>query len=377
MINNNTQQTVLFEEHQKLNAKIVNFAGWQMPVQYSSILNEHNAVRNACGIFDVSHMGEIFIRGKNCVDFLQYLTINDVSKLAVGQSQYTAMLNEKAGFVDDLFLYKLKENEFLACVNAANTQKDFNWIQEHAKKFNVSISNESNSWSQLAVQGPNSPKVMKCLFNNEQLENFKKLMFTNLMLTSIDGHIIIIARTGYTGEIGYEIFIPNDIASNIWNRLLENSLQTKLIPCGLGARDILRLESCYLLYGNDMNETITPLEAGISWAIAFNAKNFIGKDILIQQKVKGIQRKLVAFEMEDKAIARHEMQILYNEKIVGYVSSGSFLPVINKGGGLALINAKYSEVGMHLEVDIRNKRKKCVIVKKPFYKAKCKDKIII
>ena len=366
----NTKQTPLFGLHKKAKAKIVPFSGWSMPISYEGVIAEHNHVRNSCGIFDVSHMGEIFISGKQAKDYVQYLTINDVERLSPGKGQYTAILNQEGGVIDDLICYQLSDDSFLLCVNASNIQKDYEWIKQNSSSFDVEVTDESESWSQVAVQGPKSPDVVLKVFENS-IETIKKLEYMDLaeIPLSGSGEKALIARTGYTGELGYEIYIPNKEAEQIWAAL---DSHPDVRPIGLGARDTLRLEACYLLYGNDMNDSISPIEAGIGWAVRLDTAEFIGKSVVEKQKTDGASRKMVAFLLEDKGIPRSAMDVYANDEKVGVVTSGSFLPSLNKSGGLALVDKKAVKVGDSIEIDVRGKRKLAKVTKRPLYSTSVK-----
>lgn len=366
--------TVLLDEHKRLGGKIVPFGGWQMPVSYSSVLDEHTAVREKVGIFDVSHMGEIFVSGPRSLDFLQSITINDAAKLAIGGGQYSAMCNHQGGMVDDLILYRLGKDEYLLCVNASNTEKDYQWITSAIKDWtDVKATNRSHEWSQLAIQGPNSQQVLSLILRENDRTKALALEYTHICPVELFGALAYVARTGYTGEKGYEIYLPNAVAVKTWQAVLATAANTGVQPIGLGARDTLRLEACYLLYGNDMNDQVSPLEAGIAWATKLDAKDFIGKNILVEQKRQGVTRKIFAFKLEDKAIPRHGMKIFKNNEEVGEVTSGSVLPTLGGAGGMALLSCQRVSEGDLVEVDVRGKRKLARIVKRPLYSARIKD----
>lgn len=365
-------KTSLFFQHKNLKAKIVKFGDWELPMSYSGSIKEHEAVRSKAGLFDVSHMGEVLITGKNSLKFLNQLTINDVSLLSKSKGQYTAICNESGGIIDDLILYCLDENKYFMCINASNINKDLSWIMEKAKKFSdVFIENQSNQWSQIAIQGPNSRKILGEIYKKDESLFLEDLAYTNIIKKNTLGSDCLIARTGYTGELGYEIYSSNSTAEKLWTKLLEVGKEEGLIPCGLGARDSLRLESCYLLYGNDINEKISPLEAGISWATKLDKEMFFGKEELEKQKKEDSFRRLKAFLLEDKGIARSKMRVLDKEgKEIGKVTSGAWLPSIKASGGLALLSSKDYKTEQEIYIDIRGKHKKAKIVKKPLYKAK-------
>lgn len=362
-----TAQTSLFLTHTELKAKIVPFSGWMMPVSYSTVLTEHKAVRESCGIFDVSHMGELFVSGEDSLSYLQKLTINDASKLVIGKGQYTAILNPDGGMIDDLILYRIGEQEFLICMNASNIAKDTAWFFKHTENFKVSVKDESEFWSQIAVQGPKATSVMGKIFGTDLVHT----EYMSIVQRNYHEKRTWIARTGYTGESGFEIYLPNDLAPLLWKQILATDGAVK--PCGLGARDTLRLEACYLLYGNDMNESVSPLEAGIGWATKLTKNDFIGKDALVAQKTQGVKRQIFAFKMHDDGIPRHGMKVFNNAQEIGEVTSGSVLPTLGGSGGMALLNSNGITEGTHVEIDIRGIRKKAIICKRPLYVAKTKN----
>jgi aminomethyltransferase len=362
--------TPLFQCHKNHNARFVGFGGWNMPVSYEGVLQEHAHVRSQCGIFDVSHMGEITVKGPEALAFLQYLTINDVARLDPGKGQYSAMLNEKGGMIDDLILYQLGEQNYLLCVNASNSDKDYAWIQKVAGKFKVTVANESNQWAQLAIQGPKSVECIQKCFDSSGKKTLAAIDYMNIVNLKFDNKDILVARTGYTGEMGFEVYLPNGVAEKFWEKLFKENPDV-LKPIGLGARDTLRLEACYLLYGNDMDDTVSPLEAGIGWAVRLEKENFVGKNVLVEQKTKGVPRKMVAFLMEEKGIARHGMDVYKDGDKIGVVMSGSFLPTLDIPGGMALLS-KSVAIGDTFEVDVRGKRKVAKVAKRPLYTAKVK-----
>jgi aminomethyltransferase len=361
-------KTPIYENHKQLGAKMVPFGGWLMPVSYQSVLTEHETVRTTCGLFDVSHMGEIFVEGAEAEKFLNWLTINDVTKLSNGKGQYTAILNEKGGMIDDLILYRLDTNHYLLCVNASNIEKDYSWVESQASKFDVKTSNQSSSYSQFAIQGPTSTESLKNILNSEDFNTASSLSYTGIAEVTIEGSPALIARTGYTGEKGYELYLKNEYAVNAWQALVNG--EQKVTPIGLGARDTLRLEACYLLYGNDMNDTVTPLEAGISWATKIDKGDFVGRDALIAMKESGVPRKIIAFKLDEKGIARGGMDIYLGEQKIGQVTSGSVLPTVGGAGGMAIVDSKSVKVEDKIEIDVRGRRKSATVVKKPLYQAK-------
>lgn len=350
--------------HRQLRAKLVEFAGFQMPIYYSSIIDEHLTVRSSVGVFDVSHMGEIVIRGKNALELVQKITTNDASKLNYGRVQYSAMCYENGGIVDDLLVYKL-EDSFMLVVNASNKQKDFDWILNH-KANDVEIIDASDDYSLLAVQGPKSLETLSELvdFNLSELEYYH---FKRCKIENID---VILSRTGYTGELGYEIYFLGDekIAEKIWNLIFDAGKEFQIKPVGLGARDSLRLESAYCLYGNDIDETTNPLEAGLGWITKLSKGDFIGKQAILKIKEQGLRRKLQGFELVEKGIPRHGCEIFFNNQKIGYVTSGMLSPSLNKPIGMGYFDINVIDETAIFEVDIRGRRFKAKFTQTPFIK---------
>lgn len=359
------KKTALYEEHLSAKAKIVEFAGFLMPLDYGSAIEEHIAVRTAVGIFDVSHMGEIVIEGEEALNFIQYITCNDVSKLNKLQAHYNAFLTEKGTFVDDLLVYKKNENEYFLVVNAANTEKDFNWIISK-NKFNAKAKNISDEVSQIAIQGPLAQELLQN-FVNFPLETIKYYRF-------IEGEVLnfpaIISRTGYTGEDGFEVYLSNENAPKFWKLLLKEGEKYGIKPCGLVARDTLRLEAKMALYGNDIDDEHTPLEAGLEWIVKLDKGDFLGRDVLLKQKEEGIKRLLCGFEMIDQGIPRHNYDVYIGDEKVSKVTSGSYAPFLKKNIGLCYLPIEYSQINQEIFILIRGKRVKAKIVATPFYKRK-------
>jgi len=356
------KQTKFYNIHKKLNAKIVEFAGFLMPIQYNSIIAEHKAVRNSIGVFDVSHMGEIFVRGKKAFDFVQEITINDASKLFPGRIQYSAMCYEDGGIVDDLLVYCLSDNEFMLVVNASNIEKDFEWMNKN-NRFDVELKNASDDYSLLAVQGPKSKDVLLKICDFDP-----NLEYYHFIKTNIAGIEVIFSRTGYTGELGYEIYFIGDEldAEILWNKIFLSRNEFIIQPIGLGARDTLRLEMGYCLYGNDIDATTNPLEAGLGWITKFNKPNFIGKNILLKIKENGLIRKLTPLITYEKAIPRHGYEVYKNDKKAGLVTSGTLSPILDKGIALAYINKEYLNEEDGLNFLIREKKIPVKITPLPF-----------
>ena len=354
------KKTGFYDKHLENNAKLVEFAGYYMPIQYNSILEEHKRVRSTVGIFDVSHMGEIEISGTNALDFINYITINDASKIEINQAQYTAMCYRDAGIVDDLIVYRLK-NHYLLVVNAANTQKDFEWIMEN-KTNGVDIENISDNISQLAIQGKNAAATLQKLTDID-LSSIKFYWFIEGELAKTP---MIISSTGYTGEPGFELYFNRKHSEQVWDQIIDAGIEYDIAPIGLGARDSLRLEKKYCLYGNDIDSSTNPLEAGLGWITKFDKKDFIGKNELLKIKQQGIKRKLMGFEVEGRMIPRHGYNIKKNNEIIGFVTSGAFSPILQKNIGLGYVNVMYSNIGEDIEIASNGRSMPAKIVKTPF-----------
>ena len=350
--------------HKKLGAKMVEFAGFEMPIQYSSIIAEHKAVRNSVGVFDVSHMGEVFVSGKDAEKFVQYITVNDVSKLFTGRVQYSAMCYSDGGIVDDLLVYKISNEQFLLVINASNIEKDFKWMNEN-NKFSIDLSNQSDEYSLLAIQGPNSLKTLHKLTLKEI--NLEYYHFTQMNIAGIE---MIVSRTGYTGELGFELYFKGDEkdAENLWNKIFEAGTEFNIQPAGLAARDSLRLEMGYCLYGNDIDQTTNPLEAGLGWITKLNKPEFIGQQALLKIKTDGIKRKLVAITSEQKTFPRHGHNISQNGNKIGHITSGTVSPVTEKPIALGYVEKEFSDMGTIINIVIRDKEIPAEIVKLPFVK---------
>ena len=361
-------KTPLFETHKKLGAKIIEFGPWFMPLYYTSIVDEHNTVRNRVGLFDVSHMGEFSIKGKDTLAFIQGLITNDVSRLNNNQALYTPMCNDNGTIIDDLVVYKFSAEHFMLVVNASNIEKDFEWIEGVARKFDkdIILKNISDETSLLTLQGPKAEEVLQKITNLD-LSRMKYYWFQEGRIEEIQA---IISRTGYTGEDGFEIYLKSEYASQIWNRLLEIGKKEGIKPIGLGARDTLRLECAMLLYGNDMDETKPPLEANIAWTIKFNKEDFIGKKALLKQEEEGIKQRLVGFELIERGVPRHNYPILKDGERIGTVTSGSFSPTLKKGIGLGYVKIDFAKERTEIQIRIRDKTVKARIVKTPFYRKK-------
>jgi aminomethyltransferase len=354
-------KTPLFKKHQELNAFMVDFANYRMPMQYSSIFEETKAVRNSAGLFDVSHMGEIEITGQDATECLNYLVAFDISKLKAFQVKYTVMLNKRGGIIDDLLVYKLK-GRYLIVVNASNQEKDFNWIKKH-KKSNVKIQSLSKEYFQIALQGPLSEKIIKRIVKSD----LSKLKFYEAKEENMADTQVLLSRTGYTGEDGFEVYGDREEACRIWDKITEEGKKYNLIPCGLGARDLLRLEMGYCLYGNDITVGTTPLEANLSWVVSFDKEDFIGKEALLEQKKEGIKRKLVGILVPGKRIPRSGYKVLVNKKKVGIITSGNYSPNLGSSIAMGYVDKPYEKEGTKLEIEIRNTVVEGKITKLPFW----------
>lgn len=360
------KKTPLNAEHRALNAKMVDFGGWDMPVQYTSLMEEHETVRTKAGLFDVSHMGEIWIEGPQALELVQLLSSNDASKLALGQIHYAGLLTENGCFVDDMLVHKMAEDRFLLVVNASNTDKDFAWVQKWAPRFDAQVTNASPVTAQIALQGPKSLEILQPLVPDADLGAVKYYWFT---YGTVVGERCLIARTGYTGEDGYEVYLSPEKAPGLWRLLLDKGKAHGLQPIGLGARDTLRLEACMALYGNDIDETTTVLDADLGWVLKLNKGcDFHGKALLEKQKAEGTARKLVAFELTDRGIPRHGYDCYAGGEKVGVVTSGTQAPYLKKPLGMAYLPVALSAPGAVFEVEIRGKRLAAKVVPKPHYK---------
>ena len=361
------RQTPLIQQHRASCAKLVDFAGWEMPIHYSGVVDEYHTVRSHVGLFDVSHMGRMRIAGTGSVSFLQHITTNDVGKLAVSQAQYSMVCNETGGIKDDVFVYRLSLDEFLLCVNASNREKILSWLQSHlVQDKTVRLEDRSAELSQVAVQGPQSRELLMSL-GGKSLEGLK---LHHTCEATIGDLSCLLARTGYTGELGYEIYIDADKVGRLWDLLIDKGRACGLKPAGLGARDLLRLEMGYLLYGNDMDEDTTPLEANADWTVSFQKGEFIGSQALLAQKQAGVARRFIAFELVEKAVPRHGFRILdsTNSQPIGHITSGNLSPLLQKGIGLGYVPLSHANPGTSLAIEIRGKTVLAIVVKPPFYK---------
>ncbi|MFX1407468.1 MAG: glycine cleavage system aminomethyltransferase GcvT [Promethearchaeota archaeon] len=359
--NQEIKKTPLYNSHIKLNARMVEFAGFFMPVQYESIIKEHETVRTYAGVFDISHMGEFLLEGKDVIPFLQYIMINDLNLLEPSKGQYSIMCYENGTVVDDLVYYEETPERFRMIVNAGNIQKDLEWLNSHIENYDLKITNLSEKRTRLAFQGLKAEELLQPLVNVD-LSKINRFYFAHCELNDKP---IFIARTGYTGEKGFEISFENRFAEEIW----QNLLATGASPAGLGARDSLRLEACYSLYGHEISNSITAIEAGLSWlAKPKEGIDYIGKEVLMKQKSEGPNRIIAGLNLLDKGIIRENYKIYKNENEIGYITSGGYSPTLKKSIGLGLIKKEYSEIGTELKINIRDKLLKAKVVSTPFYR---------
>jgi aminomethyltransferase len=358
------KKTPLYQKHLDHGGRVVDFSGWALPVQYSGIVEEHKAVREAAGLFDVSHMGEIAVTGPGAAEFVYRLVVNDTSRMKPGKVMYTPMCYETGGVVDDLLVYMKAPDDWLLAVNAANTDKDYEWILEQSSGSGAEVKNLSDETAQVALQGPKAEAIMKGL---TQAPVHELTFYTFMDDVDLGVGKALVSRTGYTGEDGFEIYLPPENAPKLWDRIMELGKDKGLLPAGLGARDTLRFEACLPLYGHELEKDITPLEAGLTFTVKLGKTDFIGRDALAKQKEEGLKRKIVGLEMEDKGVPRHGYEVYADGKAVGTVTSGSFAPSLDAYLAMALVDVDHSELGTHLEIDIRGRKKSARVVKRPFY----------
>lgn len=366
-----TKETFLHEKHIQLGAKMVDFAGWHMPVQYTSIIEEHKTVRNTVGLFDVSHMGEVFITGKDAKKFLNKIVPQDISKLNYEKAIYCQLPNLNGGLIDDLIIYKLGIQTYLVICNASRIDEDLNWMVRNKRGLDVKIDNQSHNYSLLAIQGPKAAELMKKMGLNTHQSSF------TIKEGEVCGIKVLASRTGYTGEDGFELLVENEFSEELWDKILENGQEFGIKPIGLGARDTLRLEAALHLYGNDLDENTTPVEAGLSWSIPKDKQDdYNGKNIIMAQLQNGVDKKLIGLKMLDKSIARHEYEVYFNGEKVGMVTSGGVSPVLGANIALAYVkNIKEICTGAVVQVMIREKLHNAEVVKKPFIQKR--NKVVI
>ncbi len=356
------KKTALYNEHFLLKGRMVDFADWQLPVMYSSIIKEHIATRTAVTIFDISHMGEISLKGKRVTDFLKRIIPTSLNKLKPGSSMYSCLCNEDGGVIDDLFIYMIEQDNYYLVVNSATLEKDLKWLKKQ-NSFGVYIQDLSSQTSKIDIQGPKSTSVMKKIFSEDKIAEITRFKFKHLNYRE---NPVMVSCTGYTGETGFELFIPNELAVDLWKDFLVAGKEEGILPAGLGARDSLRLEACYSLYGHELDETISPVEAGLGWLVT-SEEDYIGKDVLEEQKHSGALRKIIAFELNKKGVPRDGYRIQKENVDIGYCTSGGFSPTYNKGIGLALVNKESCREGDIINIIIRGKEIAAKVVKRPFY----------
>ena len=362
-ITTNLKATPLLGLHKELGAKLVPFVGWNMPIQFAGVLSEHTCVRERVGLFDVSHMGEIEVKGKDAKKFLQFLLSNNVEKMFDGSILYSLMCYETGGVVDDLLAYRFSENHYFLCVNASNSDKDYDWIARHASSFNVNIKNTSSETSQLALQGPDAKNVLQSLCDIS-LDDLSYYNFRKGMVNNVES---LISRTGYTGEDGFELYLSPEKVSEVFRSLMEQGRSYGIQPIGLGARDTLRIEMGYPLYGNEIDNNPTPLDAGLGWVIKFDKGEFLGRGSLLKQKEQGSpRRKLVGLKLLTRGVPRAHYQVFKNGESAGEFTSGTFSPTLNTGVGLCYVSSEYSDVGNHLDVKIRDQLVATEVIQLPF-----------
>lgn len=368
------KRTALFEEHQRLGGRLIDFGGWELPVQYTGLMDEHLACRQAAGLFDVSHMGEVHVEGADAEAYLNYLVTNNVSKIAIGQAQYTVMCHPTGGMVDDLLIYKRAADRFLVVVNASNTEKDYAWMEKVLAEFrakypsaNLKMSNESANYTQIAIQGRKAEKILQPL-TDAPLSSMKYYWFAEgKVLGSVPA---IVARTGYTGEDGFEVYVPWNDGAKVWRALVEAGTPLGLKPCGLGARDTLRLEMKFPLYGNELNDTTLPLEAGLGWVTKFDKGDFVGRDALVKAKEAGLKKTLVGLTLTGRGIPRGGYKIFSEDgsSELGELTSGTQSPSLKTTVALGYVPLEFSKVGTKLTVDIRGTKVAAEVIPTPFYK---------
>ena len=357
--------TPLYETHKSFGARMIDFAGWKLPLQFDGIRQEHMAVRNACGLFDVSHMGEIEIKGPEAEALCQKLNTNDMAGLRDGRARYGLFCYPDGGAVDDLITYRFSADHFLVCVNASNTEKVYRWIGDNCGGLDVEVTDASAAYAQIAVQGPNSVSVMERALGEESVRDFPRFSF-RILAGEATG--VIVARTGYTGEDGFELFVPAGDAVWVWERLRESGSEFGIALCGLGARDTLRIEVGYPLYGNELGEKTTPIEAGLGRYVKMDKGDFIGRDALLEQVERGVARETIGFKMLDRGIARHGYGVVKNGRRIGEITSGTMSPVLDVGVGIASVASGEVECGDEIGIEIRGQVRKAVFSEFPLHK---------
>jgi aminomethyltransferase len=358
------KRTPLHSRHRELGGRMVEFAGWEMPVQYTGVIEEHRAVRTAAGLFDVSHMGEVRVRGAGAEGLLQRLTPNDVARLAPGRAHYSGLLTESGTYIDDLLIYRLAADDFLVVVNASNAERDFAWIAEHAAGSGAQVEDAGERYALLALQGPRALDILAPLVP----PGAAALRYYGFLAGEVAGRPALISRTGYTGEDGFELYLEPQDAPAVWDRLLETGARQGLVPAGLGARDTLRLEAAMALYGHELDESTTPLEAGLAWVVKLDKGDFLGRDALAAQRAQGLRRQLAGFEVLGRGIARQSHRVLHQGNAVGTVTSGTFSPTLEKALGMAYLPPALAAPGTPVSIEVRGKELPARVVEMPFYR---------
>lgn len=358
------KRTSLYHTHERYGGKIIDFAGWALPVQYEGILAEHDAVRNNAGLFDVSHMGEVEVKGSHAADFIQNLITNDISEMHDNQIIYSFMCYPNGGVVDDLLVYKYTNDNYLLVINAGNIDKDFLWMQENTVGYDVELKNISDEVSEVALQGPKAEEILQELTDT----NLSEIAFFHLKRdVKIAGRNCLVSRTGYTGEDGFEIYMSNNDVEHLWDKILEAGKSRGIKPAALGCRDTLRFEANLPLYGDELTEEITPLEAGYGMFVKLNKQDFIGKEALEKQKLEGLKRKIIGFELLGPGIARHGYEVLSNGRVIGFVTTGYSSPTLKKTIGLAMVDIEFTELGTEIDIQIRKNTVKAKVISRKFY----------
>jgi aminomethyltransferase len=367
------KQTTLNAAHRKLGARMVDFGGWDMPVQYpAGTVEEHLRTRTHAGLFDVSHMGEIDVRGLEAISFVNRLTSNDVAKLVDGQAQYSALTTPAGTVIDDLLVYRISQEHLLLVVNASTTEKDWDWIKSHQRDERVELHNVSADYCQIALQGPDALRILQTLTETP----LNEIKYYHFREGSVDNVTALISRTGYTGEDGFEVYAAANKAEQLWNKILDvgkTGTPEGVLPCGLAARNTLRLEAAMALYGHEINETTTLLEANLGWICKLNKGDFIGRERLAKQKQEGVRKRLAGFEMTERGIARDDQEVLINGERMGHVTSGSPAPYLKKNIGMAYVPVEFAKEGQQIQIDVRGRAVGAQIVKMPFYKREKKS----
>ncbi len=367
------RRTHLFEIHKKLGARITGFSGWEMPLSYSGVTDEHRTVRESAGVFDIGHMGRIEIRGEDAGSMLQMITVRDVMNMPAGSAQYTLISGPSGGIMDDILISRREKDRYMLCVNAANREKVIDWIMENGARFEFKIKDITDDTGMISLQGPMSASVLERAISGPA----SSIKPWRLKEVKFGGLPCLVSMTGYTGEVGYEIIMDGVYSGKVWDILLDSGKEFGIKPCGLGARDTLRLEMGYSLYGNDINDDTTPIEAGLEWVVDFSKDDFIGKAAMLEQKKNGPKRRLIFFELLQKGVPRKDFRIFSDGKEIGLVTSGNISPMLNKGIGIGYVLPEYAKPGIEVLVDIRGRVVPAIIVRRPFYRRRSPSKVTL